>query len=696
MNGPAGQKSQDFVSTWVNNRGIVGYGVPLSQLAPEQIAIYAADNFNKSGEPVSLKLNEINFNKHSRLVLRQGLHSTKGSRNPFFAGTDGIERKSFDFTKDRIVGFRGFKATTGGQTGDIVVLGYDGLDASKDLGKAVRLDSKPLRVNFRFSGGPIQMFFNRNYIDYSMDLDKGLCVGDCDCYDSCGKVNSDFIADSIIKRFETETVYAKGYKTALHKLPLSKLARATKIRKCAEGVTVPALATTKYKKFSISIPKGIYGVEASIGKALQDAAVATVSQLENSGVEGQNNIYSVWTTEATSSLPDVTFTDYVLPVCDTCPTCPVETTAVEGVKNVQVRVQSGAELPVIEVEEGEDAIELSTVLVASDFDLGDTYMVTYPASTPDEDIEEIFEGLPFTITGVNGKHCLVGSSTFEWASCEEAFTTTKEYEIVLPGKECDTTDVSDRLAELQAAFPDLVITTKQVGSCITSYKTTIESDRLPAEKCDREFGTFHFKTPGSYDGHLWVPATPVSEYPVCTPAPVVEQPCCVAGVVFETARWADDYQDCNFGYTSFDINYTRPVRLEVNIHDLDITESSCGNVTSHYSTVLQRASYEKGTHGLLILDKEKLQLSYENPQGYSTSHTFNDARGFHAVTDPTKLYDVYTLDMIRRADGESWGTEGQEIQSFEFAVQAGQGKALEEMLNTLVLNANPKLKAVTL
>ena len=681
MNGHFGQLDQAFKALWINNRGAVSRNQRISQLAPEQIGVFAADVVNGKDEPVSLS--KPNFKKHQRLVLKQGLHKTLGNRNPIITRTDRKHRSTVEFTREDIVEWRGKKGVKG-SVGEIIAIGYDGLDASKDIAKGVKLDAKPLHFNFRFSGEPIRRFFGKTFLDHKIVIDKGLCLGDCECYDACGQVDGNLIADKLIAELEKGFLASTHTKEAFAKVNFKDLIKVSKIRKCATGTTIPAIATTEYKKWQITIPSGIPGV---FGK-LSEAFPALQIDLESYTTEGA--VYTAWTPASVTTLADFEITDYVLPVCDTCPDCPVEAERVEGVKNVQVRVACGATAPTL-------TGQISSLLVSSDLIGGDVYLIKVPKTQTDAAIEAQADALDCSIVSIIGDeatYCIGQTMEFEWASCESAFTTKKIYQLVLPNHHCDKT--ADRLEELQAAYPELSISIRQTGTCITSYQAEVESDRLPEEDCDREFGIFTFVKPANYAGFSWTEEKPVVAVPVCEPVEEAEKPCCVTGLIIETARWNEDLSECDFGYTSWSPTLTKPIKLQVNVHSLDYSNNPCDE-TQIYSTVLQKATFEKGTDGRLVQEWEKIQLSYESNNGWTQNPIVNNALGFKSVADPTAIYDVYYLTLKRKQYGTSHAWQFQERTTYAFPVISGQGKDFEAFMNELVLSAgDPKLTAVIL
>lgn len=773
MNGIFGQLEQSFKAVWVSNSGAVGRGITMDQLAPEQIAIFPADVYCSVDDLTSLQTP--NFKTNKRLIMKQGIAPFAGQSNVFLSRKDKRARSSFEFEASDILGWSGVKGSVGAKP-EVVAIGYDGIDATKSL--SAILDAKPLYVNIRLSGEPIKRFFHRNFVDHRFVIDKGLCKGDCECYDACGKVNCDLIADAIIKQVSTQELFVEAANGTKFRAPLRQFIKASKLKKCT--TSLPALPLTEKKKYTISIcddGKSTLGrlaaaypalkivkesrvdsittyatwidytpavnevstitvtagstttegtitvsvngtayttatiasgsnqnaVALAIKTAIGSAATVTGAVVTITGVGADVDtsvttnptgltVTAATTTQgvnATAAPADFTLTKHVQPICDTCPTCTGDYTEVPGLKVVQVRVACGADAPTI-------AGSISTDLISSTLSGGDVYLIKVPLTTTDEAIQATFVGcLEGSIIGTESKQCVGENVTFSWTTCESCYSTTKKYMIVLPDTNCAKGE--SRLAELQAAYPHLVISDLAEGSCMHSYETTVTSvNCLPLEECDREMAEFKFKAPAGYEGYQWVDfKTPVTT-PDCTIPEAEAQPCCACGVTFETAFWDQKTDECTFGWTHWHPNNKKPVRIQANIHDVDWSGNPCDQYPT-YSTIIQKLSMDLGTSGELVQEYERSNtLAYENKFWVSNPYV-NDATGFQVTAKASEIYDQYTLRLKTRQFGESNAFSNQGAMDYVFYVPTGQGKDLEDFINELVLSAgNPSLKAVKL
>lgn len=273
------------------------------------------------------------------------------------------------------------------------------------------------------------------------------------------------------------------------------------------------------------------------------------------------------------------------------------------------------------------------------------------------------------------------NASIAWTEGESEFTTTKSFMISLSDVDCTT---GSRLSELQAAYPELTIADLATGTCRHAYTTSIESERVKPEDCGK-LVTYEFTAPASFMGVQWVEGSAVATDPDCdTPTPEVA-PCCVAGVILETAVWDKHYTDCTYGWFEWHPNDAKPVRLQVNIHSLDYSNNPCDE-THYYSTVLQQPSFALGAKGEVVQEYERNFLMYEDK--FWTPNPFaNEVSGFILTAKPHVYYDQYVLRLKRKQYGTTYVADNQNTIDYIFFIEEGRGKELEALLNPLVTSA---------
>lgn len=109
------------------------------------------------------------------------------------------------------------------------------------------------------------------------------------------------------------------------------------------------------------------------------------------------------------------------------------------------------------------------------------------------------------------------SINYTWVNGENCFASIKAFNIVVPDTECKTT----RLAEIQAAYPQLVIAegeilneatnvvTASVGGCKRAYSTTIVTNIECVDCADVFASPFYAEAPIAFEGFVWTPVAPV-------------------------------------------------------------------------------------------------------------------------------------------------------------------------------------------
>ena len=775
MNSFIGQLEQAFISPFVSNSGAVSLGAKLSNLEAEQFGVFPA-NYT-AGEPSSLASPSFKTNK--RMVIKTGVPYSSGQLSPSLSRHTKKAKATIEFEADDIIAWSGQKAdTTQGKTQKIAI-GYDGVDASRTLNGL--LDTKPLHVNLILQGEPIKRFFGKNRIVHRIVIDKGLCPSDCTAVDTCGNVPCDIIADAIIEKVNSENLFA-NVGTKLVQVPLNKFISASKIKKCTTDALTPTL--TEYKKWQLEIQDDGVSTISKLAAAYPSVKITLDKHLDG------YSLYSFWQLSTASDPADFSMSRYTYPICDTCPTCPVESTVVNGVKIVQVKVPFGDTLPTI-------TGVISNVKVGSSIDLGDTYLVKVATTTSDTTIASELAGVSeYTIIGTEGKQCLVDSITKSWTTCETCNKTVKQFRITLPDKDCG---LGDRLADLQAAYPDLTVAlqtqtsitakssiitftgtsgtatvtiggvartatfatslavtrnnfitthaaaylaagititasgtagikvvggatlatptivnattdlagtattpafiTDEVvrGACAASYVTEITSDCVAPLDCGLE-EIYSFGKPAGFEGYQWEDFKAITTYPNCDAPTTPTEPCCSCGVVFETAVWNKTFTDCTtVGYTNWHPNEVKPVLLQVNIHSLDYSNNPCDE-TKHYSTVLQRLSFNLGTTGEYVQEAEMAALRAYEGKKWSNNPFVNEVNGFQPIAKRQLFYDVYTLRLKHRGhESDAYILKGQQYTDYKFFIAQGQGRAFETLINKLVLSTGrTDLQAVIL
>lgn len=674
------QHHQAFENFWVSNTGAVLVGVTADQLTPQAIGFY---DVSPSCKEVNVSLANPNIKKTKRMKIKMG--RVQGHDDSLALRNDFRPFETLPFSASDIVSFSGVKTeipNRGNWRQKRVALGYDGFDASKSLSSI--LDDKPVIFTFILQGDPIQKFFGQNQVNYEFAVDKGLCLGACDCMDACGKVDCKVLLAGLKKAMQIPLpkVLSTG---AIVKRPITDFVKLDTITKCTS--TLPPVTPTliDYKKWTISICDD----GASTLSQLSAAYPGKVVSLESR--EDSVSTYAFWQLATDADPVSFEMAKHVLPICGKCPTCPDVYTPVDGLKVVQIRVACGAAAPTL-------ANSVSTTLMASSLTGGDAYLIKVPLTETDAAIEAQLVGcLDGAIIGVEGASCLGEAVVFDWKQCETCAKTTKDFMLILSDKDCPT---GDHLEDLQVAYPDynVRLNTLVSGGCISSYLATVTSDCLhPEITCGLDDNTnYQFVAPAPYKGKHWEEKAVIQLAPDCT-IPVETTDCCVCGIIVEgKAFHPTTLKECSPGILEYNPGDYLGVKVHVTAYTYDPTENPC-DVSKEYITILQEEKLPSALSGKLVQKYERATLSYQNIK-YAGNVYLDELNGFELTAKPNLFYDQYRLVLRGKLNyAENRLMKGVDDIAYNFLFASGTGKSFEEHINTLILSSgNPDLSAVVL
>lgn len=674
------QHHQAFEDFWVSNTGAVLVGVTSEELTPQAIGFY---DVSPSCEEVNLSLANPNIRKTKRMKIKMG--RTKSHDDTLALRNDFRPFETLPFSASDIVSFSGVKTeipNKGNWRQKRVALGYDGFDASKSLNSI--LDAKPVIFTFILQGDPIQKFFGQNTVSYEFAVDKGLCIGSCDCLDACGKVDCKTLLKGIKEAIQLPLpkVLSTG---AIVNRPLTDFVKIDTITKCTSTTTAVPPTLINYKKWTISI------CDDGVSTLSHLSAFYSGKKIFLESRENSVSTYAFWQLETEVDPTSFTFAKHILPICGVCPTCPDTYTPIEGLKVVQIRVACGAAAPTL-------ANSISSTLTASTLSGGDVYLIKVPSTQTNEEIEAQFLGcLEGSIIGVEGSSCIGETVSFVWKQCESCSKASKEYMLVLSDKECP---VGDHLEDLQAAYPGLSIklNTLVSGGCISSYLATVTSDCVsPENACAVDDNTsYNFVAPAPYKGKLWEEKSIIQLAPDCT-IPVETTDCCVCGIIVEgKAFHPTTLKECSPGILEYNPGDYLGVKVHVTANTYDPTENPC-DVSKEYITILQEEKLPSVLSGKLAQKYERATLSYQNIK-YTGNVYLDELNGFELTAKPNLFYDQYRLVLKGKLNySENRLMQGVDNIAYNFLFASGTGKSFESHMNSLILSAgNPDLNAVVL
>ena len=219
-----------------------------------------------------------------------------------------------------------------------------------------------------------------------------------------------------------------------------------------------------------------------------------------------------------------------------------------------------------------------------------------------------------------------------------------------------------RLAELQAYYPDLVITQEGNGpvACIHQYTTTILSE--PAAV-------------GCAVDQLIYPPIPAFGNAEWYPEPVPAGTTVQAGVLIETAFVNRITGDCTYDYFPYEAD---TIHIQVSEYNADYNASPCENRWP--VSEIQSVKYPVGV-GAYVRDQERKSLSYFLEER-SQDPAVREAEGYSLQTNPQIFYDEFTVEFDFSYKVGGWSQTYTDSYHWVIFVPEGSGAAIQQALVT--------------
>ena len=653
----AGQLNQAYPQVFVS-----GVPTPLSvgkfkDLAPEQLGLFTSNEVGVVS--VATGVEDGDFQ------IAQGLHDFRAKGQTYGGGVSNAPRKTKKFKVSDVIAWRGVKSNRKHQ-GQIVALGYDGVDASKRL--SALIDVKDLVVNIRLWGNMVsKVMGNRNSMPIPIIVNKGCLSNNC-------AVNSivadETIADSIIKQVSASFL-TQGYK-------MTDLISVRKIKKYAVNPTAPT-NLLQFHKFTTSICDD--GSISALGSIQSQYNTIDVKRTKR---DGSFSTYEVYTQDGGTSGSYTTTTPSPVSLSTRtvaeCEVCPSGSTKVESAKAYELKALASTTAPVM-------AGSTSTTLIGTD-GTTKTYLVVYPDTANDSTVatNATTAGYTSRLVSTTRDICNFPASTYSWVAGIASTKAPHDWKITLADDVCGT----DRLAALQANYPGYTVAIDATGTCVHTYKITNFSDAIEPGCYPDDY---RYVAPSAFEGIAWKDFTVTLSTPDCSD-PVTTLPCVAVGVIFESkVEESPITNEYTYLYTGFDNQRVDPTHIQVSVQSLDPNSNPCDE-PSYPVTKLQNIVYPKG-EGRWVMDREKDSKQYE---GYRLSNNpvINQVFGMTFSAKDGKFYDEYQLEYRKSYLLGGWSKQETDVHLASFYFEEGQGKQFETLINGLLAKQGSKLKPVYL
>lgn len=588
-----------------------------------------------------------NFSQHKAIQIVQGTPELPGN---LLGAVANASDRSKPIKGKKILDWTG-RAAERGQN-QKVALGFDGVDITKNL-TALCEQSKSVFV--KLSGGPIDEIFHTEGKGYvrQYNIFSGCCD---DCGDDCAQVSAETMADDLINQIQNDPILSLGTRTG------NKLIRVSKLSDTA------AVADSECTEYLLSICDN--GDDTSLGLVQSQYGGETIIRKSRTG---SDSVYQLILPAADPAPAD--FSNEGLTLISDCAVCP------SG--SGYLTVPGGFAYEVSREDAG-DAGALTTVradygiLESSDetsirvkYQFGQsTYILVSATELTAVGTDEV------QFLGETRNTCvLVTPTLIPWTVGDTYERFNREYSITLNDTVCGVS----RLAELQAAYPDLVIVEAAQGTidtCIRQYTTEVPSNCVPPG-CPADAPVW--VAPDAFQGIQWI----AGDIPGFGATNV--------GVLFESAFVDRIANECAFDYWRYD---AEPIFIEISQHSQDYNDSPTICAEEWPVTVLQEAKLPIGV-GSRVREEEAFFKGYDRKYR-DANPIVRQLQDSILQTDPDKFYDQYTI-AFEFDFHQSWFSEKlTDSYRLEIYFPEGQGKQFEAAINSYIVSAGIDLDPVYL
>lgn len=265
-------------------------------------------------------------------------------------------------------------------------------------------------------------------------------------------------------------------------------------------------------------------------------------------------------------------------------------------------------------------------------------------------------------------------STTAWVSTGDCNATIETYQIRLADTECG----DSRLAEVQAAYPDLTIT--EVGAsntyCQRTYETTVATN-VVCEECDPAFrDIFESEAPSPFDMVEWEKDAPVYD---------------ATAKMGIRIRAKESLLGSNGEALRYDMPFLNTsVRLEVAAgHPTNVNENFAGYSQGVVNVKLLSRAEERSNLGGDLMDWDTRSKHYFTGNKVHTDSLYaRTVLGEESDLDEFTQYVDYALEVNRVKFSQ--GFNGTQSETFVYHILAPVGKhdGVEALLNSLAGAAN--------
>ena len=328
-----------------------------------------------------------------------------------------------------------------------------------------------------------------------------------------------------------------------------------------------------------------------------------------------------------------------------------------AIEAISINTEAGSAVQV-NVEAGFSTYTVVNTGLLSDAEIA-AFLVTYP-------------GAEIGLISANVAEICSPDATVDtaWVEGDTCYTSTETYTLTLADDECGAA----RLAEVQAAFPELTVALGSQGGCRSKYTTTVITN-LVCDECDDIYrDLFTSEAPQDYQGQPWIVTPKTYSATALMGIQFVGQP-----IEFYGSEVYRD--DMPYFATSARIKvaggaYTNP------------NESFFSGTTGRFALAIDSIASEPENWGGNLRELE--DITRRRQEGVSRHEGNNYAKwilGEETMLKAGVPYVDYILTIRQNSYAQSFSGEKNETFNYHFAVEPGVHVEVEALLNMLAAEA---------
>jgi len=627
--------NQSFRQVFVTNSpALLADGATVENIGVGQVGFVDAKTYKGVTSPT--------YAKNKALQIVQGTPDL--SYLPLMAGVPNENVYSHLIKGKLIKNFRGKAAKRG--RNQIITVGNSGDVSDTDTISAKSGDQKFFYL--KLTGPAIDKLYSNQGITRQYEVNGG-CVDDCT--DTCAVLADPRpLAESLALQINTDPY-------------VNKFVKASVITQCTPALG--AATTVNCYRFEVRVCDTQDDI--SLGIVQGQYADDKVTRI---GKEGSLSVYQV--VRDTNTLPaDVSNAGFIL--IPDCPTCPSGYTEVTSGYVYTVTRQDAGDAGALNSVKATYGISSSTESGARiSYQFGQSIYVLV------SDTAQTVQGSDgFVFAGQTRNSCVIAApSTVAWGLAETQVKYTQTYRITIADSICGT----DRLTDIQAAFPALVVTlVNAAGSCVHTYETTVYSQCV-STGCSLD--TLVFSAPQPFEGSEWV-----KQAEAALPTGTV----CLVGVKIEVAFVNRITGECTYDYFPYESD---TIHIQASNYDPNYNNSPEACTTYWPVKEIQSFQHPAG-FGAHIRKMEEKSKSYDLRER-SFDPVVREIEGYSFQAIPNAYYDEYVLDFEFEYKVGGWSEKYTDSYSISIFVPEGQGTSVENAVNSYISSVGIDIDPVVL